>query len=231
MEFKEYLVSLQNRNGKIIKRIYYLVLALTAVAFVLWISPFESQHFDPEAAFTILFILSTSFSQLYRILLDEAEYSPALALAYGYVENFLEPAITQLISEEKNSLIHIYKPQNIEELFEKNIERVRGKIRAKNYVLTDIVLDQKYARARDIILIEKEKGKQSYFDFPSTLKSLIPYIDYKLVSKKNESIDELKIELGKKLVTKFFLKIDDLVIRKGLSDSVKICDNQLNFDL
>ncbi|MFH6983373.1 STING domain-containing protein [Marinoscillum luteum] len=231
MKLKQYLVGIYNRNSRVVKIGHYAVIAITIVAFLLWFLPIEVKYFDPEAAFTILFALSASYGVLFKILLDEAEFSPSLALAFGYVENFLEPAITQLIQDEENPIFHIYKPDSIQELFEKNIERTRKAIEAKGFKLSDIVLEPRYSRARDVILIEKEEGNQTYFDFPGTLKSLLPYIDYKIASRSNESDIEEKERLGKKLIEKFFKKTEELIAKKELSAHIKICDKQLYFDM
>jgi hypothetical protein len=231
MKLKQYLVGVYNRNSRAVKNGHYVVIAVTIIAFLLWFLPVEVKYFDPEAAFTVLFALSASYGVLFKILLAEAEFSPSLALAFGYVENFLEPAITQLIQEGKNPIFHIYKPDSIQELFEKNIERTRKAIEIKGFTLSDVVLEPKYSRARDVILIEKEEGKQTYFDFPSTLKSLLPYIDYKIASRNNESDEEEKDKLGKQLVEKFFKKVEELSSKKELNTHIKICDKQLAFDM
>jgi len=227
----QYLLKIYNINSGLVKSFYFLLILLTVIIFLLWLFRVDVKYFDLEAAFVILSMLSTTHGLLFKFLLDESEFSPSLAIAFGYVENFLEPAITQLIHEGKNPMFHIYRPNSIQELFEKNVTRTRKTIESKGFTISDIVLSSKYTRARDIILVEKEKGKQTYFDFPGTLISLLPYIDFKIASRSNDSNEEEKEELGKKLIEKFFEKIETLVQQKGIAGHIKICDERLQIEI
>lgn len=186
---------------------------------------------DYEALFTLLTMIALVIGQLYRWLLSEAEYSPAHALALGYVNNFLEPAITQLIENGENfPYIYVYKPKAISELYQTSIDRMKGQIK-NNFDLNEIQLSLKHGRARDILTIQKSKTKKIYFDFPNTITSLVAYIDYKIGSAENESSEKKKQELMKKLIDKFFEEVDSLATKKNITKYICYCDANLSFNL
>lgn len=225
MDMKKALVDFHERNTRLLPWIHYIIIALTICSFVIWVLPFNITYFNPEAAFTVLLILSTSFGGVYKLLYSEAEYSPAYALAYGYVENFLEPTITQLIENGESPKFIIFRPDSLDALTEKNVKRIRGTIKAGEFELQDLVLESSSARSRDIILIEKKSGEQLYFDIPNTLISLNPYIEYKISAKDNESDEEKKKALGEKLIEKFFIKVQQLSIKKNIWQYIRFVDD------
>ena len=186
---------------------------------------------DLEALFVLLTTVAVFLNQLHRWLLAEAEYSPAYALALGYVNNFIEPAITQLIEDGINRpLLYIYKPEGISELYKPNIDRVKATIKNNSFELNELQLELKHGRARDILTIQKSKTKLIYFDFPNTLLSLSAYIDFKIESKANQSTDTEKKEFTKLLLSKFYNKVDELLKEKNIQNNIKYCNKNLTFD-
>lgn len=186
--------------------------------------------YDHEPLFVILTGFFATLTQLYRWLLAESEYSPAHALALGYVKNFLAPTITQLMNDGvKNPVIYVYRPETMSELFGGNISRIRSKLVQDNFKLEDINLTPNSARARDIILIEKSATKKVYFDFPNTLTSLVNYVDYAVASGKNSHSEKKKDEFTKELMDKFFFKVNELLIKENITENIKYCDKTLNF--
>jgi hypothetical protein len=220
---------------KLLKWLSTIIYILAAITLICWLfkltCKFSICDIDWEALFTIFTTISASIGLVYKWLLSEAQYSPATALAHGYVNNFLEPLITQLKEDgEAKPVITIYVPEDIMDLFPTNIDRVKADIRNKNYQLGEINLNIKHGRARDILVVEKSKTKKLYFDFPNTLTSLISYIDYSIVSKANRANDEQKEELTKELIDKFFSTVKELIIKKRLQSHVNYCDHSLNFN-
>lgn len=161
--------------------------------------------------------------------IESLEFSPAISLAHGYVNNFLEPAINELLSKNGNDLkFGIYIPEDLEELTDQQIERMKFKIESDGYKLREIKLKRKSGRPHDVLTVEKQAGSLSYFDFPRTLLSLQSYIDYKVDSSKNEVADEKKQKLGKNLVDAFHSEVKRLIQKKNLEGKVSFVGKSLD---
>lgn len=218
----------------VIKWISRVVNLLAIVVLIYWIigTPIiiAETTFDQEPLLVGLTMLFAALNQVHRWLLSESEYSPAYALASGYVTNFLSPVITQLLENgEKNPLIYIYKPKHLPELFKNNVDRIKAEIRNNNFELSEVKLDLKHARARDILIVQNSKTKKIYFDFPNTLTSLISYVDYKVGTSQNSSSDKSNEKLTTELIKKFYEKVDELVSKDNISAYIRYCDQKLEF--
>jgi hypothetical protein len=214
-------------NPVIFRRFSYILNLLLLLIFILWILQMKIPGYinlDAEAAFAGISSLAALLNQFNRKLFEKVEYSPAEVLALGYVNNFLFPAIMQLKQSEANPVIYIYKPNKIKELDEDGIENMKGDLLNKYHSLDKVVLDIKKARYRDILIIKKDATTKKYLDFPSTLVALLDYIDYKVVSKANTSTEEVKAELGRKLIDEFYIKLEKLLEDKLIKKNVKFCD-------
>ncbi|HEX8575933.1 MAG TPA: hypothetical protein VF677_06525 [Flavobacterium sp.] len=111
---------------------------------------------DLEALFAISSSGMIALNQLLRNLLKDAEYSPAHALAVGYVNDFVFPVITQLKEDGvKNPKLCIYRPEHFDELTTVNIDMIKANLTLKNYQLSEINLKLKGARARDVLTLNK----------------------------------------------------------------------------
>ena len=231
MKIRVWLIRLLQTNSNLFKLLDYALRTLSIVAFTFWILSIEIPYIANEAAFAGIIIVSTSFNQLYRWLLDEAEFSPSHALVFGYIENFIEPVIIQLLEDQKEPKICIYRPSEFSELSDRQIDREKGELRSNNFELMEVNLDLKHGRARDVLIIQKKKGKQMYFDFPGTLKSLIPYVDYKIDSQRNKSNEGRKKQLGGQLINNFFEKLIILLEAKKISKYISFCDSKLNLPM
>lgn len=213
----------------------WVVNTLAFLSLVFWLFKIPIRiigvEFDQEPVLVGLSLLFAFLNQSHRWLLNESEYSPAYALASGYVDNFLSPVITQLLEDgEKKPVIYVYKPKQISELFKNNVDRVKAEIKNNNFELSEINLSLKHARARDILVVEKSKTKKVYFDFPNTLLSLLNYVDYKVSSPDHSSSDKAKEKLTNDLVASFYDKVDELLSKVNMQSYVKYCDNELNLE-
>jgi hypothetical protein len=220
---------------KMIKAVSLVLNITSIITLLLWLINLKFNilgvSIDLEALFVLLTTVAVFLNQLHRWLLAEAEYSPAYALALGYVNNFIEPAITQLIEDGiSQPLLYIYKPEGISELYKPNIDRVKATIKNNSFELNELQLELKHGRARDILTIQKSKTKLIYFDFPNTLLSLSAYIDFKIASKINEATDIEKKQLTKLLLNKFYNKVDELVQEKNIQQNIKYCNKNLVFN-
>lgn len=230
------IVSFLKRNSTLIKWLSTLLNIVSGAALILWLLNKEitlfNFTFDKEALFVILTSAAVSMNQFHKWLLKDAEYSPAYALALGYVNNFIEPTIVQLIENGiKNPVIYIFKPNSIEDLNKDSIDKVKARIKNMDFKLEEINLNLKHSRARDILTIQSSATNTVYFDFPNTLLSLSSYIDYKVNSTSNSSHDKEKIELTQVLFQKFYDKIDELAVSKQIDQHIKYCDSSLNFEV
>lgn len=182
---------------------------------------------DIEALFAIITAINVTLNQLLRNLLEDAEYSPAFALALGYVNNFVFPVITQL---KENGIINpklcIYRPKHFDELSPTNVDYIKAEIINKKFEVIEVNLKLKHGRARDILTLNKKTKVYSYFDFPNTLLSLFSYVDYKIGNKRG-NLEVAKKEFIADLIEKFYKKVDELIIEKGIQNYITYCDKTL----
>lgn len=220
---------------KAIKWISRIVNILGLIVLALWVSCTSIKFFDVEVDHEPLFVMFTVIyallNQVYRWLLNESEYSPAYALAAGYFNNFISPVVTQLKEDGiKTPVIYIYKPEVINELFKENVDRIKAEIRNNSFELSEINLSLKHGRARDVLQVQKSKTKSVYFDFPNTLTSIIPYVDYKVNSRENNTSEEAKRKLIEELIGKFYDKLDELIKIENISYNIKYCDKKIKLE-
>jgi hypothetical protein len=205
----------------------------TLVVAIFWIF-WKNAPFDPEPITVVLGLVSTAITALlteFDSRLEEEEFSLPYALAYGYVNNFVEPLISQLLKNiplgSSVPRLYIYIPEKLTELEPRNIERVIGRIRMKNFEDKVINLEFQEGRARDILTVTQQGNKRVYFDFPNTLLSLNSLIDYKMESRKNRFSDSIREEMAKDYIMKFRQVMEKLVEAKDLKDYVFFIDKNL----
>jgi hypothetical protein len=228
------ILSFLVKNSALIRFLSIILNIVASVALIMWLFNKDiiiyKWSLDKEALFVILTSVAVLLNQFHKWLLKEAEYSPAYALALGYVNNFIEPVITQLLEDGiKKPLIYIYQPKSISELYKSNIDKTKAAIKNMQFDLTELQLNLKHGRARDILTIQKSKTKKVFFDFPNTLLSLSAYIDYKTSSGANQFNDKEKTKLAEELFEKFYTKVTELTIHKNLNKYIKYCDKNLDF--
>lgn len=214
----------------ILLRYSFTIVALIALAMWLLKIPIKvnNKEYEWEPFFTILTAIGLGFNQFYRWLLTEATYSPAHTLAYGYVENFLEPTITQLKEQHiDNPLIYIYRAEDIIDLTKSNIDRVKADLANKGYILKEIQLNLKYTRARDVLSIRGSQKEHAYFDFPNTITTLYNYIDYK-TSSQGELPRPPMHKISKKLLNEFYDQVLSLMKDKKLGSYILLCNDISN---
>lgn len=227
---KKFVIKTLRGKPKLIKISSQILNIVAIITLIFWLINVNS-NIDLEALFVLLTTIAVFFNQIHKWLLEDAEYSPSYALAIGYVNNFLEPAIVQLIEDGvKEPIFYIYKPESIIELFKSNIDKTKAIIKNNSLELNEIQLNLKHGRARDILTIHKSKTKMIYFDFPNTLLSLTAYINFKIESKVNKANDEQKKELTQLLFYKFYSKVDELIKERNIENHIKYCNKELTFN-
>ncbi len=180
---------------------------------------------DAEAGtFILLTLISPSISFLVKMYSNEIKtesFSTANALAYGYINNFVEPVLTQLIKSGKNPLLNIYIPEHLSELYSKNVDRTIANFSKKVFnIKTKSIKLNEGRGARDIMTIGIQQDKEVFFDFPNTLLTLEPLIDFKIKSLKNDFNEQEKSDLGKLYINAFKGTIMVLLNEKNLTSNV-----------
>ena len=119
------------------KEVMILLWLSTLVCTVLWASGVPLP-FEPEPITVILGLVSAALTALlneYAQALEKEEYSVSHALAYGYVINFLEPVMTAILKQVapgERPKFYIYRPERLQELEPKSIDRTLARLREKN---------------------------------------------------------------------------------------------------
>jgi hypothetical protein len=206
---------------------YLVGSVITLILLILWFLYPDWTQWEPVIGAWVVIQGGVIYFQKSRI--EKLEFSPAISLAHGYVNNFLEPAINELLANNRSAEMSfkIYIPNDLDELSDQQIERMKHQIQSKGYYLKEIKLKRKTGRPHDLLTVEKQEGSVAYFDFPRTLLSLQSYIDYKIESTKNESSDHKKQVLGANLVEAFREEVERLVKKKKLETMVTFIDNSL----
>jgi len=219
-------------NIRLITRIVLGLLWLSTFAAALVWAFVKNPPFEPEPVTVLLGLISGAITGLlneYSQRLAKEEFSTSYALAYGYVTNFLEPAITELLKKNSKLQFYIYIPERLSELEPKQVERTIIKMRERNFSNQTITLELNEGRPRDILLISKSASDSVYFDFPTTLLTLNSYIDYKVESKSGSFSENDKIKLGAEFIGKFKEALVKMIEAKGLKEYVSFTDRNLNF--
>jgi hypothetical protein len=224
---RKLVIPIFRNNPKNIKTVENILNALALISFIIWVLKIDIQVIESEALFAGLMLLIALLNKFYSLVIDEIEFSPAHALAYGYVKNFLEPLIIQLLENGEEPRVCIYTPDTLDDLSDNTIDRIKAELKLRDYEMKKVNLNLRHGRARDILTVEKKENREWYFDFPNTLRSLIPYIEYKVGSKKNQSANNQKNKLGVDLIDEFFHKIDDILRQRGLSKYIHTTPSNL----
>lgn len=193
---------------------------------------YPNPPFEPEPltfALSLIAIGSSAILNKYSNKLEQEEFCTANALAVGYVNNFIEPVLTQLIKENRNSILYVFIPGKLSDLYSKNIDRLVADLKNRNLTqkTINVKLDEG-RRLRDIMTITNVDGDNVYFDFPSTLLTLKLLIDYKVESKRNSFNGEEKALLGELYIAKFKETTKKLLEEKNLFPKYVEFSNSLN---
>ena len=211
----------------------------TLVIAILWATG-AKLPFRPEPVALLLGLFASGLTGVVRYFsirlnyvsdeLEEEKFSTPIALAYGYLQNFLEPAVTALLKEGGDLKLWIYMPDSLAELEPQSRERILSRIREKHYHNEFVNLCFEEGRSRDVLILTKSSGGNPvYFDFPNTLLTLTSLVDYKVESQGDSFSEEAKLKLGRIYIGKFKAFLEKKSQEKGLSDYVGFTDAQLGF--
>jgi len=217
---------------KLISNIFQIILwcasFILSLIWIFWTNP----PFEPEPltfAIGLIAVASTAILKKYDNKLEQEKFCTANALAVGYVNNFIEPILTQLLKNNKNSILYIFIPEKLSDLYPKNIDRLVAQLKERNLSNKTINVKLDEGRGvRDVMTINNANGENVYFDFPSTLLTLNILIDYKIESKKNSFNEKEKALLGKLYIAKFKETTQALLEEKNLYPKFVEFSNSLN---
>ena len=147
LNVKRKVIKILRGKPKTVKVLSIILNIIAVIALLFWLlsKTFNvlGTKIDLEALFVLLTTIAVFFNQVYKWLLEDAEYSPAYALALGYVNNFIEPAVVQLIENGiKKPLLYIYKPENISELYTPSIDKTKASIKNNSFAGLYICIGQ-----------------------------------------------------------------------------------------
>lgn len=224
MKVKKWAIALQ------------VILWCTTMFFaVVWVSGTEFP-IEPEPITVMLGLVSAAVSGLankYSHALDIEQYSVANVLAKGYVNNFVEPVMTQLMKDSKGNgnkpLFYIFIPELLSDLTPKSIDRLKAKLKTKGLSENTLKVKINEGRGvRDVMTISNSNNKNVYFDFPSTLFSLTDFVEFKMNSPKDSLNVELKNKIGKEYIERFKNQLIESLQEKHLyPENIRFT----NFDL
>ena len=197
----------------------------------LWIAEIDLP-FDPSSMTYMLGIISSGATVLvnyYNKRIKEEEYSTAYALADGYFNNFLEPAVTRLLTEQGMTLeFLVYIPEHLEELGKRAIDRTMAKLRGAQFETSIINLSLEEGRSRDVLTVMgSDTATNRYFDFPNTLLTLSNLVDYKLDSE-HDSLNEVRRkEMTEEYIGKFRQRLEQRIRQAALDSYILFTDKSL----
>jgi hypothetical protein len=194
------------------------ILLLSLVLGGLWL--LFPGRMSPEPVLGFLGLLYTAVplfgGWLVRRLRSDVEterLSLSYALAYGYLHNFLEPVVRKLWNESRDRehlRFFVYIPKTLEELNRDRIEDTLTSLGVRNYAVEKLELEfpgQK--RTRDVRTARRISGGRTgrggpvYFDFPTTLLTTQPAIQFKLDKQQGPTGDRDRNELGAEYIRDF----------------------------
>lgn len=209
---------------------------ISLVFAIIWFFNFPFRY-EPEPLTVICSLISiavTGLVKFYSAALDRENFSAAHVLAKGYVNNFIEPVVTQLLKDSakgEKPLFCIFIPDSLCDLDVKSIDRFKKKLVDKGLLHNTKGVKLSEERGiRDVMTISNSKYPNLYFDFPNTMRSLNDYIDYKLESNKDSLNTEQRNKLGKKYIEHFKEQLIESLKEKSLyPEYVKFTD--YNFEI
>lgn len=219
-----------NRRVQLIGKSMLVLLWLSMFSIaVLWVSRIELP-FDPGSLTFLLGLVSTAVTvlvNLYDRRLRAEEYSTAHALADGYFNNFLEPALTHLMARHGEDFrFFIYLPERFEELGKRGIERTMAKLEAAN-IRSDVMhLELEEGRIRDLLTISARGN--CYFDFPNTLLTLKNLVDFKTGSQQEAFNEEAREKKSREYIGQFRQRLMHQIGKHRLGDYVLFTDRTLS---
>lgn len=167
--------------------------------------------------------------------LEEEKYSAPAALAHGYVQNFISPLVSRLLTQAEARAeqlrLYVFIPEQLSDLKPDAIERTLARMRAKQFQTRVVNIQLDRGRPRAVLTIMKGgSDKPVYFDFPCTLLTLEPVVEYRLSKSKNTSAEEEKRKIGARFIQRFREELDKMLAAdEDLRKHVELTGKPLEF--
>jgi len=209
---------------KFLKIIQLLLLCITAIIAALCYG--DVLEFKPDNLFVFFGAIGGICAFLLEVYSRQAKkFSAANVLAVGYVKNFLEPVMIQILDHKKPGdpipKFYVFIPLEISKLEENSIVLLKKSLDNDGYVSAPVNVQIPKQRTRNILLITKN-GNGFYFDIATTLSSLSALIEYTLEKKKNTSPEKLKDTIFKEHINYFKDELIKLLKDKDLDKYVTL---------
>lgn len=194
------------------------ILGLSLVLGGLWL--LFPEKLSPEPILGFLGLLYTAVPLFGRWIVRRLEsdveterLSLAYALAYGYLHNYLEPVVRKLWNESEDRThfrFFVYIPSSLEQLNRDRIEDTLTSLGMRNYEIDKLELEFRgQKRTWDVRTARRlpgdglEERSGLYFDFPTTLLTARPAIQFKLDKREGPVSDRDRDELGAEYIRDF----------------------------
>ncbi len=197
-----------------------LVASLAAAGF--WLFSPDSFNLEPFLGFlgllyTMVPLFGRWLMKRFSTDLERERVTLSYALAYGYLTNYLAPVVKRLRNDSGSPddlRFFVYIPDKLEELQRDLIEDFLNELGNKNYVIDKVELEfGEQKRARDVRTAKKLSDGSSlkYFDFPTTLLTTVPAIDFKLDPSEGRSFKEQKAILAEDYIREFRTQLEKML--------------------
>jgi len=200
------------------------LILLIATVIIAGLCYFDILTFKPDNLFVIFGAVGGICAFLLEAYSRETKkFSVANVLAVGYIKNFLEPVMTQIIVQHpgKAPKFYIFIPSKISDLDDNNITRVKASLNQKSYTSETVTIPIPNQRAKNILLISSAINKDSfYFDVPTTLSAMIALIEYEVEKKGNTSSKRMTDAIFKQYIRYFKKELIDVLKDKNLAGYV-----------
>jgi hypothetical protein len=212
---------------KILKVIQLFLLIATAIIAVLCY--FDVLTFKPDNLFVIFGAVGGICAFLLEAYSRETKkFSVANVLAVGYIKNFLEPVMTQIIVEhpDKAPKFYIFIPSKISDLDDNNIARVKASLNRVSYQSETVSIAIQNQRAKNILLVSNaNKHDGFYFDVPTTLSAMIALIEYQVEKRGNTSSKKMTDAIFKQYIGYFKKELIEVLKDKNLAGYVTLVNS------
>lgn len=179
-----------------------------------------------EPLFALLTFSAVGLKEVYSRLASDFLLAPAVAVAAGYVENFLEPVVTELASRSSSPTILVAKVSAGLELTVMQIERIEAALKTSKYQIEIENLPPRGGRSFDIYRVPRLQESTLYLCFPTTLRSLTQSVSHILESYDHKpSSEKQRKRLERALYSKFYAAVKKLLTERHLVQYVKWVDS------
>jgi hypothetical protein len=192
-----------------------LKIAIGGIWLVLvWIASYQILNWTPPPAkpyapwAELLALFSSACIWLLKCLkdarneLEEEKFSAPKALALGYLNNWVKPAIDFLLKQPESPDVrfYIFLPETLGQLEDVELQTTRAFIASQGYLVGKLPVTFSNGQGGSVETVTNATGtKTIYVDFPKTMKVLMNVVNLKVSSTEPSA----QAELERKLVRRF----------------------------